>query len=389
MRRLPPCLLLCLSALTLLLGCADMKASSAKQQYALASDRGVGDPEILSVLSAVRARTGVPAMAAAVVTSQGLQKVAAVGTRKAGTDVPVTLDDLWHLGSNTKIMTSTIVAQLIDQGRLTWTTTVSEVFPDLASGFDPAARSITILQLLSHVAGLPRNIDYSAISSSISIRAQRIEAVKMGLHAKPLSAPGTAYLYSNLGYIIVGAIIEKVLDTDWEAAITRNVFIPLKMSSAGFGGLGTPDRIDQPWGHTPGNKPVNGNGPDVDNPQVLGPAGRVHCSIQDWALFVADQLRGARGQPGLLKPAEYEVLQTTHFRGDYALGWVVANRDWAGGKALTHIGSNTMYLAVAWVAPAKDFAILVCTNQGLDSFAAANEVVSKIIITIAARQYGK
>jgi len=59
------------------------------------------------------------------------------------------------------------------------------------------------------------------------------------------------------------------------------------------------------------------------------------------------------------------------------------------GKALTHIGSNTMYLAVAWVAPAKDFAILVCTNQGLDSAKAADEVVSKIIITIAARQYGK
>src|SRR5262249_36479755 len=151
MRRLPPCLLLCLPALTLLFGCVDKKASSAKQQqYATASDRGVGDPEILNVLRDVSARTGVPAMAAALVTSQGLQKVAAVGTRKAGTDVPVTLDDVWHLGSNTKIMTSTIVAQLIEQGRLSWTTTVSEVFPDLASGFDPSARSITILQLLSH-----------------------------------------------------------------------------------------------------------------------------------------------------------------------------------------------------------------------------------------------
>jgi len=303
-------------------------------------------------------------MAAALVTSQGLQKVAAVGTRKAGTDVPVTLDDVWHLGSDTKIMTSTMVAQLIEQDRLSWTTTVSEVFPDFASSFDPSARSVTILQLLSHVAGLPRDIDYNAISSSIPVRAQRIEAVKTGLHARPLSASGTKYLYSNLGYIIVGAIIEKVLDTDWEAAITRNIFIPLNMSSAGFGGLGTPGEIDQPWGHNPGNKPVNGNGPDIDLPQVLGPAGRVHCSIQDWALFVADQLRGGRGQPGLLKPAEYEVLQTTHFGGNYALGWVVANRDWARGKALTHDGSNGMYFAVAWVAPAKDFAILVCTISG-------------------------
>ena len=42
-----------------------------------------------------------------------------------------------------------------------------------------------------------------------------------------------------------------------------------------------------------------GNGPAMDNPPVLSPAGRVHCTIQDWAKFIADQLRGARGEPDL------------------------------------------------------------------------------------------
>jgi len=75
-------------------------------------------------------------------------------------------------------------------------------------------------------------------------------------------------------------------------------------------------------------------------------------------------LRGARGQKALLNPAIYEMLQTPPFGGDYALGWGVTERDWGGGKVLTHSGSNTMNLAVAWVAPLRDFAVLIVTNQG-------------------------
>lgn len=351
----------------------------------MASDKGVGDSDLIRILSEVRKHHGVPAMAAALVTSQGLQKVGAVGTRKWGMDVPVTLNDMWHLGSDTKIMTSTLVAILVDQGKLEWTSTVSDVFPELADGFHPDFRKVALLQLLSHRAGLPANLDYDSISGSGSVRDQRIEAVRMGLREKPLSTPGMQYLYSNLGYIIVGAMIERVSNMDWETAVTQYVFIPLKMTSAGFGGLGTIGMVDQPWGHETANKPAGLNGPQADNLPVLGPAGRIHCTIQDWALFIADQLRGARGEPALLKPEAYQILQNTHFGGDYALGWEVVDRNWAGGKALTHTGSNTMYLALAWVAPIKDFAILLCTNEGLDSFNAADEAVSQIITTAGQR----
>ena len=343
------------------------------------SDAGVGDRELIHILAGVRRKYDIPAMAAAVLTGQGLQKIAAIGTRKYGTDVPVTLYDLWHLGSDTKIMTSTIVAHLVEQRKLAWTLTAQEVFTDLVSGFNPEARNITVLQLLSHVAGLPANVDYDAIDRSIPVHAQRIEAVKMGLHYKPLSAPGTQYLYSNLGYIVVGAMIEDVLDIDWETAMAQYVFTPLKMSSAGFGGLGTAGNIDQPWGHGQTNTPNDLSGPEADNPPVMGPAGRVHCTIQDWALYISDQLRGARGDSALLKPESYQMLQSTHFGEEYGLGWGVLNRDWAGGKALMHAGSNGMYLSLAWVAPAKNFAILVCANEGLDSFPGADAAVGQII----------
>lgn len=344
-----------------------------------ASNKGVGDIDLLNVLKEVRKSYKVPAMAAALITDRGLQRIAAIGTRKWGTDNPVTINDLWHLGSDTKIMTATLVAILVENGKLKWTTTVSEIFPELANTFDPEFRDVNLLQLLSHQAGLPANLNYDAISRLIPVRDQRLNAVSMAFKEKPVSAPGSTYLYSNTGYIIVGSIIERVTNMDWETAIIKKIFVPLKMTSAGFGGLGTPGKIDQPWGHQAANKPVVSNGPDVDNPPVLGPAGRVHCTIQDWTLFITDQLRGARGQQGLISPQSYQMLQSTHFSGDYALGWLVVNRAWAGGKALAHTGSNTMYFANLWIAPKKNFAMLVCTNMGLDSFFATDQVLSKII----------
>ncbi len=232
----------------------------------MVSDKGVGDSDLIRILSEVRKHQDVPAMAAALVTSQGLQKV---GTRKWGMDVPVTLNDMWHLGSCTKTMTSTLVAILVNQGKLEWASTVSDVFPELTDGFHPDFRKVTLLQLLSHRAGLPANPDYDSISDSGSVRDQTIEAVRMELREKPLSTPGTQYLYSYLGYSIVGAMIERVSNMDWETGVTQYVFIPLKMTSAGFGGLGTIGMVDQHWGYETANKPDRINGQELSQWKII------------------------------------------------------------------------------------------------------------------------
>jgi hypothetical protein len=102
--------------------------------------------------------------------------------------------------------------------------------------------------------------------------------------------------------------------------------------------------------------------------------------LADWAKFIADQLRGARGEKALLKPETYRKLHTPPFDGDYALGWLVTERDWGGGRVLTHAGSNNMNLAVVWMAPLRDFAVLVVTNQDGEAAAkACDEVASALI----------
>lgn len=339
----------------------------------------VGDEAVTEVLKPIRQKFNVPAIALAVVTSDGIKWVGAVGVRKRGTEIPVTLDDLWHLGSDGKAMTSTLIARLVERGQLKWDSSLAEVFPDLAPQMNPEFQKVTLLQLLSHRAGLLANLDLAEYRGN-DVASLRLRAVRQELAKKPESTPGSKYSYSNLGYIIAGAVTERITGKTWEDAMADEVLKPLQMKSAGFGGTGTRGQVDQPWPHTADGNPTAENGSAVDNPPVMGPAGRIHCAIQDWARFVQDQLRGGRGAPALLKPESYQKLQTPPFGGDYALGWMVAQRSWAGGKALNHAGDNTMNFANAWVAPSRNFAILVCVNQsGNRAFQATDEAVSAMI----------
>jgi hypothetical protein len=93
-------------------------------------------------------------------------------------------------------------------------------------------------------------------------------------------------------------------------------------------------------------------------------------------------LRGARGESALLKPESYQALQTAPFGGDYALGWIVAPRGWAGGKALNHGGDNTMNFANVWLAPQRNFAIMVCVNQSGDTAFKATDAAAGAMIDL-------
>jgi CubicO group peptidase (beta-lactamase class C family) len=346
------------------------------------------DPRIGELLKQVQEKSDVPAIAAAIVTSDGLAAFGVAGVRKRGTSAPATPGDLWHLGSNTKAMTATLVALLVEQGKLKWETTVGEVFSGSSFKIYPELRDVTVLQLLSHRSGLPANLE---LAKYLGVDASRegLRAVRQELAKPPQSAPGSKFEYSNLGYIIAGAIIEKVTGKSWQENMLKQVFGPLEMTTAGFGGTGTPGKIDQPWSHTADGQPVPQNGPKTDNPPVMGAAGRVYCTMQDWSKYVADFLRGLTGKPALLPAAAYKKLSTPPFGGEYALGWIVAQREWAGGMVLRHNGSNTMNFATVWIAPERDFAILACTNQGGDAAQAACDAAVTALIQNRAALTGK
>jgi CubicO group peptidase (beta-lactamase class C family) len=344
--------------------------------------------DVTDLLTKVQQKSGVPAIAGAIVTSQGLAAVGVTGVRKRGTEVPATLNDKWHLGSNTKAMTATLVGRLIEQDRLKWDSKLADVFLKKDSEIHADLRGVTVVQLLSHRSGLPANLNLSKYLGA-SGRQERRRAVLQELAVPPQSEPGSKFEYSNLGYIIVGGMVERLTGKTWEENMVEHVFGPLKMESVGFGGTGTPGKTDQPWGHMADGSPAPLNGPAIDNPPVMGPAGRVHCTIQDWARYAADYLRGLRDEPALLKSASYKTLSTPTFGGDYALGWVVTRRDWGGGDVLVHNGSNTMNYATVWIAPRRDFAVLICCNQGGDGASKATDAAAAALIGYYSRMAEK
>jgi CubicO group peptidase (beta-lactamase class C family) len=335
-------------------------------------------PSLASVLEPIRAKYQIPALAGAIFTTDGVVEMAAVGVRKSGATVPVTSDDLWHLGSDTKAMTATLAGTFVAAKKLSWDAKVVSFFPEIADRVPAVMKSVTLGQVLAHQAGLVENLDWNALSKRGSMTERRLAAAQAALTA-PAYAPGT-FRYSNTDYVVVGAILEKISGKSWEDLMRERLFAPLGMGSAGFGGTGTVGQIDQPWPHLESGVPMPINGPSVDNPEVMGPAGTVHCPMKDWAKFLVDQLRGGTGEEALLPNEIYQAMQTAAPPSNYAYGWGVTSRPWAGGKAVTHAGSNTMNFAVCWLAPARKFGVLVCCNRGGDIAGKACDAAASALI---------
>lgn len=336
------------------------------------------DPKLAALLEPIRAKYHLPAMGGASFTNDGVVAMAAVGVRKSGTTIPVTVNDLWHLGSNAKAMTATLAGTFVAEHKLAWDDKIITYFPELADKIPASIKDITIAQVLSHQAGLSENLSlWSRAFLSGSPSEQRQQAVKLILEY-PASAPGT-YHYANNDYILIGAILEKISGKPWEDLIRERLFTPLHMDSAGFGGTGTIGKIDQPWPHFASGLPAPSNGPGTDNSPYMGPAGTVHCSMTDWAKFLADQMRGGSGRPALLPPDIYTKIQTRGPNSDYGFGWMIEQREWTGGKMLFHNGSNTMNYSACWLGPPKGLGVLVCINQGGENFQAANEAAEAML----------
>jgi CubicO group peptidase (beta-lactamase class C family) len=339
--------------------------------------------DVAEQLEPVRERHGLPALAAASIAGGEILDAGVCGLRKADGKERVTLDDKWHIGSCTKSMTSTLAAMLVERGVFKWETTVADALPKVE--MDAAWRGVTLEELLAHRAGAPHEppaaLWLAAQGRAGTATEQRSAFVAGLLKTPPESPAGTKFVYSNQGYAIAGAMLEQVAGGPWEELMRENVFRPLKLESAGFGAPGSAKDVDQPWGHLragPKLGPVT-PGPFADNPPAIGPGGTVHLSIRDFARYAGWHAgEGKRGNaPGA---ASFTKLHTVLGYGDYALGWAVLNRPWAGGRVLTHTGSNTMNFAVMWVAPERDFAVVAATNvAGEEAAKGCDQAVGMLI----------
>ena len=301
-----------------------------------------------------------PGLIAAIVDHRGIREIAAAGVRKAGHSQALLTTDSIHIGSSTKAMTSTMLAALVDDGMFPggWNTTIGDVFPDLLHEIHRDYHPVNLWQLVTMVGGIkPDATDWHAHERS-GLMQRRYGILRDNLVDPPAVAAGD-HLYSNLGYVVAGAMAERVTGKLWETLMQERLFGPLGMSRAGFGPPGSPGELDQPWGHRRDPRSGDWLPNQFDNAPALGPAGTVHLPLEDWSKFMALWLLEA--QPAILCRATLDGL-IRRASGDYAAGWTVVPRSWAQGEAITHTGSNTSWCTTLWLAPTIGRAYVVAAN---------------------------
>lgn len=342
------------------------------------------DPAAEAVLDAVFAEAAPPALAAGIVTREGLAWSGVRGVRRAGSGTPATTDDRWHLGSNTKAMTAAVFGRLVDQGHARWDMPLAAAFPALS--IDPAWATITLDDLMHHRAGL---LDAGLLDQAWLMSAHADERPlpeqRAGFAARALRAPPAGpfgqFAYGNGNYIVLGAAIEAITGQPWETVMAAELFAPLGLTTAGFG----PPQDPAPWGHRSGVA-VDPAG-FADNPRALGPAGTAHMSMADYARFIAAMMGG---RPDWLADETRRHLLTPAAGSPpaYAAGWGVGTAPWAGvdgpGPTITHNGSNTMWFATVLAAPGRGLGFIALSNDGVAGQRACATLVRRLAETRAA-----
>ena len=332
------------------------------------------------LITAQRKEKNLVGLAAMVMVDGRVTAAAAEGERKQGSGVPVEISDQWHLGGITKSITATMIARLIESGRMKWTDTVGEIFPEASVHED--WKPVTLWQLLTDTAGAPANFpivvrrQWPALGPECT-QARRAAVLNV-IAEKPEYPPSKKFMYSNVGYCIAGAMAEKVTGATWEDLVKREVFEPLGLTEAGFGPPKSSDEtLQQPRGHRKvltGKVAVNDQ---ADNTPIMGPSATIRMTLRDLCTFANEHLRGELGQGKLLSAETYKKLHAPEL-DSYACGWV-KNDPNAAIPCIEywHNGSNTLWYALVVFIPEKKLVVAVTANDG--DFAQAENAACEIV----------
>jgi CubicO group peptidase (beta-lactamase class C family) len=319
--------------------------------------------ELEQVLAAAADGEDLPGAGILIIRDNQIADKAVYGVRRLGETAAIAPGDVWNIGSDSKSMTAVMIARLVERGQLSWNAPLESLLPELQASLRPEYRSVTLLQLLSHTSGLPENIEdedvlnalfYDATDASTAER--RLTYVTRALQDDPVGRVGR-FSYSNTGFLLAAVIAERATGLTYEELMKQEVFEPLGMRSAGFG----MPPAGQPVGHRDGRV---ADARDA-NPDFFAPAGNIFLSLDDWALFCIDQMKGSNGHGALLKPETYALMQTSQSNEPVSMGWFILDEiDGIPGPVLYHEGSDGNWFAIVALLPQKGAGVLVATNAG-------------------------
>lgn len=313
-----------------------------------------------TILAELR-ETKTPGAAVVVVKDGRVVFAKGFGAANAETNAPVTTETLFQTGSLTKMMTAAALVGLADEGKVELNAPVGTYLKDL----NPRLARLTLHQLLSQTSGL-RDLaggDGSHDEKALAEFAEKLTGEDL------LFEPGKFFSYSNIGYALAGAVLERVSQRPYADAMNERVFGPLSMNRTTFRPalamtypLAVGHTIDKE-GRARLARPFAVN-------TSLAPAGYAYSSVGDFANFVLVILNNGTFRGKTIFPARtVSRLLTPHVNiptnvfdnGKYGYGFFL--QDFRGYRVAEHGGTQVGFSCEVKIVPERNFAVIVFANR--------------------------
>jgi len=292
------------------------------------------------------------------------------GYRDLKNALPVDAKTLFPIASNTKLFTATAACMLVEEGKLNLDKPVRNFMPSLYFHNDELNAKVTLRDMLSHRTGLPR-YDGIWIASPFT----RKETIDKVVYMKPQLGFREGYIYNNMMFASVGAVMETVTGVSWEEITRKRIFQPLQMNASCF----TNEEMMKSGNfaysyYEPDSTDKLQNVTYVAQSDALGPAGIIKSNIEDMSHWMIVQLNGGKykGQQAIPENAIKQTLSPNNIadiegkwdelsNSLYSLGRIM--QTYKGYKITTHTGSIDGYHSNLTFIPSENIAVFLVHNS--------------------------
>lgn len=254
----------------------------------------------------IRITYKIPELAYAVVSANQVFESQTLGYKRANTDFKAEQNDRFHIGSNTKAITSFLAALLVKKGKINWDTKFLDLFPKLKPNSKKVFQAITLENLLTFRGKLtPYTYTFNEpTKEQITGKDahQRFLLAKYFLQQKPMKEQN-GLTPSNADYILAGLMLEKASGKSYKELVTdfgKTLKINFRFDYPNL------SDTSQPWGHDIELKPI----PPFDNYKLnwLLSAGNINVSLIDYIKYIQLQLQGLKGNSNILSKDTFNKL---------------------------------------------------------------------------------
>lgn len=272
-------------------------------------------------------------------------------------NVPVEPDMIFRLGSITKQFTAVAVLMLAEEGKITLQDEITKFLPD----YPAQGKKITVEHLLTHTSGIQ---SYTDLPEWLPLQRKDMtvsEIIDLSKDKPMEFAPGERWKYCNSGYILLGAIIEKVSGKTYADFLQERIFGPLNLKSSGYDSTSRiiPRRVP---GYTKGNAGFE-NAPYLSMSQPYA-AGSLASSVDDLATWTESLLSGKLIKRETLEKAFTSYQLKDGLDSGYGYGWQISNYE--GHRLIEHGGGIHGFLSYALFFPEEQVFVALLTNSTID-----------------------